>query len=176
MKYLFPCEKCGETHPIDTSQAGQQISCQCGQLLEAPSLRGIRELEPAVEAAATGPRRDWSLGRGLASVGGFLLAGGGLAVVIFAGMYRTQLGMFERPVYDAEMAQAEIDALSPGQAFDTWAQIRENGLGPYRPPLHFMARQSRERSMVVMIVASVLALCGITSAAGAILFRRGRRG
>jgi hypothetical protein len=174
MKHLFPCEKCGETHEIDTSQAGQHISCRCGQVLEVPSLRGIRELEPVVEMATAAPRQAWNLGRGCAFAAGILLALGGAAVVIFACMFRAQIRIPERPVYKAEQVEADIDAWSPRQAWDAWGEIREQGLGRYRPPAHHLARQALERTELLIIVGSIAGLFGVVAAAGAVLFRGGK--
>lgn len=48
-KYLFPCS-CGQIEWIETTQAGQTISCSsCGQVRQIPTLGQIKNLEPAPE-------------------------------------------------------------------------------------------------------------------------------
>lgn len=60
-KVLYPCE-CGRKIPVEPSQAGRTIRCECGKEIELPSLRGIRELEPApVEKPSQSPRPEWGL-------------------------------------------------------------------------------------------------------------------
>ncbi len=42
-KYLLPCS-CGKTVPVETSQAGGEVRCDCGQVLKIPSLSNIKKL------------------------------------------------------------------------------------------------------------------------------------
>jgi hypothetical protein len=51
LKYLLPCS-CGRSHEVETSQAGQQIACSCGQMLQVPSLLKIKSLPVAEEKKA----------------------------------------------------------------------------------------------------------------------------
>ncbi len=45
-KYLLPCS-CGKTVPIEPSQAGGNVRCECGQTLKIPSLLQIKKLPVA---------------------------------------------------------------------------------------------------------------------------------
>lgn len=54
-KYLLPCT-CGREIPVEATQAGQPIRCQCGLELEVPTLRNLTRLKPA-EPPAAAPRR-----------------------------------------------------------------------------------------------------------------------
>ncbi|MDR0703942.1 MAG: hypothetical protein LBF88_03050 [Planctomycetaceae bacterium] len=47
-KYLLPCS-CGRSCEIETVQAGQMITCTCGQTQQVPSLLKIRNLPVAEE-------------------------------------------------------------------------------------------------------------------------------
>ncbi|MDR1142183.1 MAG: hypothetical protein LBL62_10855 [Planctomycetaceae bacterium] len=47
-KYLLSCS-CGRLHEIETSQAGQQVTCSCGQTQQVPSLLKIKKLPVAEE-------------------------------------------------------------------------------------------------------------------------------
>ena len=47
MRYLLPCS-CGQSVGVEFRQAGGQVRCACGRVLEVPSLRTIRQLEPEV--------------------------------------------------------------------------------------------------------------------------------
>ena len=46
MKYLLPCS-CGESIPLDITQAGQTVTCRCGAAQQAPSLLNIKKLQIA---------------------------------------------------------------------------------------------------------------------------------
>ena len=43
MKYQLPCS-CGESIPLDITQAGQTVTCRCGEAQQAPSLLKTKKL------------------------------------------------------------------------------------------------------------------------------------
>ena len=176
MKYLLPCDRCGEKTPIDVSQAGQQITCGCGQMLGVPSLRGIRELEALDEVEATVPQSTWGVGRRVVFVIGLVVCVIGLAVVVLAIINLTYIGVPERPVYDIARSNAEIDAQTPAQAWDEWVQLRAEGLGHYHEPFHVAARREVRMLWIVMVIAGSVAAAGLLMSAGACLFPRAKRG
>ncbi|MDR3111107.1 MAG: hypothetical protein LBU65_15675 [Planctomycetaceae bacterium] len=45
MKYQLPCQ-CGLTIAVETSQAGGQVVCSCGQQIQVPSLIKLKQLPP----------------------------------------------------------------------------------------------------------------------------------
>jgi hypothetical protein len=55
-KYLLPCT-CGQEIPVEATQAGQQVRCQCGLELEVPTLLKLTRLKPAGPPAPATPRR-----------------------------------------------------------------------------------------------------------------------
>ncbi|MGL6195868.1 MAG: hypothetical protein ACRC2T_13715 [Thermoguttaceae bacterium] len=50
-KYLLPCT-CGESVPIETTQAGQTVTCSCGLQLQVPTLLKIKKLPEYKEQEA----------------------------------------------------------------------------------------------------------------------------
>jgi len=67
-KYLFPCH-CGQIQEIEASQAGQFITCSCGQTRQIPTLSKIKELEPAPEKASEPVQETGHLRRALLYLG-----------------------------------------------------------------------------------------------------------
>ena len=53
-EYLLPCE-CGREICIVAGQAGQDITCQCGQTFEVPPLRKLAQLDRVVKTKAATP-------------------------------------------------------------------------------------------------------------------------
>ena len=176
MKYLLPCEKCGEKTPIDVNQAGQPIACCCGEMLEAPSLRGIRELARiSDETAVAIPKRAWSMGRGIAFVTGLVIA---LVAMGAVAVFVAKITFVETPpppVAVSEQVSAEIDVMSPSEAWDAWTKMRQEGLGPYHPPEHYLARQWIQRHKMFTAVAAVIAACALALSAGACLMPGAKR-
>jgi len=178
MKYLLPCEKCGEKTPIDVNQAGQQIACQCGQMLEIPSLRGIRELdvlEVLDDAGTAAPRTSWNPGRGIVFVGGLVVCLFGLAVLSLAGLNWKHIIVPDRPTTNFERIGVEIDAMTPAQAWDEWGRLRTDGIGRYRPPIHVLAQDAVDFWRTVMVVAACVAVAGILASVGACFLPGARR-
>ncbi|MCA9248774.1 MAG: hypothetical protein KDA42_16725 [Planctomycetales bacterium] len=62
-KYLLPCPQCKATHEIQPSQAGSTLVCDCGEHLELPTIRQIRQLEP-ISAATVSEQPEWSARKG----------------------------------------------------------------------------------------------------------------
>ncbi|MBC8876118.1 MAG: hypothetical protein H8E44_42375 [Planctomycetes bacterium] len=176
MKYLLPCEKCGEKTAIDVNQAGQPIACCCGAMLEVPSLRGIRELARSDEAVEAVAKRAWSRERGIAFVAGLVIILVTLGLGTIAVLRITSLADIPEPsVHAHKIDGAEIDAMSPLEAWGEWKDLREEGLGPYQPPIHFLAQQSIRRHKVFVAVVSVIAVCALALSAGACLFPSAKR-
>jgi hypothetical protein len=72
MKYLLPCSNCGHKTTVETGQAGQMLQCVCGQQVEVPTIRGMRELETQGGETVSQPR--WNRRRGFMFVGGVITA------------------------------------------------------------------------------------------------------
>ena len=68
-KYLLPCD-CGKSVSIGASQAGQTVSCMCGQALDVPAMREIRQLEPDEQSETSTGGRRWN-----ATFGAFFAVG-----------------------------------------------------------------------------------------------------
>jgi hypothetical protein len=64
MSYLLPCS-CGQSVEIETSQAGQQVSCSCGATLQVPSMLQIKSLPIAVHAANQGKLKESAVDTGV---------------------------------------------------------------------------------------------------------------
>lgn len=71
VRYLLPCA-CGKTIAVGPSQAGGSVTCECGQGVEVPRLRDLRELPVEADTANTG--KGWSFRMGVLSAGLVLAA------------------------------------------------------------------------------------------------------
>lgn len=176
MKYLLPCDECGEKTPIDISQAGQQMSCQCGQMLAVPSLRGIRELEVLDDVEDTAvPRPMWSVGRRVVFVIGLVVCVLGLAALCITSLARMAVAVPERTVTDVKQISAEIDAQTPAETLDTWTNLRTEGLAPYYPAGRVLAQYRIGVLQTAMAIAGGVAIAGVLMSVGSWLFPGARR-
>ena len=173
MQYLLPCGACGETHAIEPRQAGRKISCGCGAVLEVPSLRGIRELahtEPTTKRRV-GPA--WSPARGLAFVGGMLVAVVGLLVAGYALLVWRNLDTSVPLPEDLTAVYALIDQKTPEETLLLWQEeILNRGIGTYQRPAYIVARDIARFFGMLAIGGTCLAVIGATASASSILLRK----
>lgn len=45
LRYRLTCEKCGHAYPVETSQSGGEIVCECGATLRIPTMLKMKRLE-----------------------------------------------------------------------------------------------------------------------------------
>ena len=176
-KYFLPCS-CGRQLVIDMAQAGQHVTCECGQSLEVPTMRGIRALKPVAETQpeqASAPRSssEWSslqgavFGIGLLT---FFLAG---CVAAYNGLVLSQIVVQEPTASDFERADAVFDALPPEKMYEVYMHARDEGLGSPQAPDYVIAKQVRNYYRRLMIGGLVVAGIGVLAAASAFLLPKG---
>jgi hypothetical protein len=169
-KYLLPCE-CGQAIAVDVSQAGQQITCECGKRLEVPTLRGVRELEPAPESAASSRPAEWDASRGMIFAGSLVLflVGAAISFLGYQGLRTTP--NITREI-EKESFDKSIDEMSLEEAYETWEHVRDHGLGPRGQNVFVNIRNYREGRQRMLILGIALCVFGLFGAIGSTLGRR----
>ena len=170
-KYLLPCE-CGKGIAIDPSQAGQQIACECGKLLEVPTLRGVRTLEPVPET--TSPSRqaaEWNSSRGVIFAGSLILFVVGAAVSYFGYEGLRATPNITRKA-ETESFDKAIDEMSLDEVYETWKGIREHGLGERGQNVYVNIRSFRAGRQRILAIGIALCVVGLIGGIGATLGRR----
>lgn len=170
-KYFLPCE-CGKGIAVDVRQAGQQIACECGQLLEVPTLRGIRALEPVGEIEPSSRQTaDWNSSRGTIFAGSLILfvIGGIVSYFGYAGLRATP--NISREV-ERESFDTSIDAMSLDEMYDTWQHVRTEGLGPRGHDMFVNIRAYRTGRQRMLTIGVALCVVGSLGAIGSMLGRR----
>lgn len=175
MKYQLPCDACGKAILVETSQAGRRLACECGNQMEAPSLRDIRELEPAKEAATPRAKRSWTPARGLAFAAGLVLVLLGILPAGYGIFVRSRLVLSKREPVPIEIIAEDTNSLTMVQTLELFQEARTSGLGPYITPPHIMMRQVDKFMMVVTWIGIVMFAGGVLSLAGAMLTPAGPR-
>ena len=170
-QYLLPCE-CGNTTPIDTSQAGSSVVCACGRKLEVPSLRAIRELAPLGNASEH-RKSEWNPAAGLIFVSGLCIVLLGGASAGFNHMHAAQLGNLEPPpAGDVAAWVAEIDDAPTEELFNIWNASRQSGLGDHNLSPFVQARAVAQRYQTYRNTSLIVMAGGLFCAATSILVRR----
>ncbi|MCE5269137.1 MAG: hypothetical protein LLG00_14775 [Planctomycetaceae bacterium] len=153
-KYWLPCV-CGEQIAIEPRQAGETVGCRCGHILQAPTMREIRALEPAPEDALPQPQAtlSWGWRHGLR------LLGGATAVVAIC----WALWLYLNPpisrfdAFNPEMIRSDAATMPPAVTWDSWQKAKE-GLDR-RVDNQYACDVDTHRGLYV--AAMVLAIAGI---------------
>ena len=58
--YLVPCT-CGNKVQVRARQAGDQVTCKCGAVVNVPTIRGLKQLETVIDEdeRPDAPRSSW---------------------------------------------------------------------------------------------------------------------
>jgi hypothetical protein len=125
-KYLVPCS-CGKSVAVDASQAGLQVRCACGNELEVPTMRGLRQLKTAdVQPAGSQDRGStWGPRQGLMFLGACIAVIGAIAAA-FVYNLRPQMDL----QLDRAAVQADNQAMTLEQSWTEWERLRL-GLNEY---------------------------------------------
>lgn len=142
-KYLLPCT-CGREIPVEGTQAGQQVRCQCGVELEVPTLLNLTRLKPAAPPAAA-PRRvrsGWGWRQRLVLVGLAIMTVG----TVWAGWQWLQ-----RP------PRLEIVSLRPVAAVIYWSSLKQ-GVDRRMQFENYYAERIAENNLWLTAAGAVIAV------------------
>jgi hypothetical protein len=144
--YLLPCPSCGAKNPVETRQAGETVPCACGKPLSVPTLRGLRQLEPAANEAPppeAAPKRGWSPIHGFMFSLGLIVAigAGAMAARHFLIYSALQQQTADRTSEIDAMSNEYIDNMSLSESITAWNQLNFSQLGEDGPPPWMLARQ-----------------------------------
>ena len=169
--YLLPCS-CGRDVSVSVSMAGQTVRCECGTELEVPTLRGLRQLAPAVESHGR-RARSWSDRQRVT----FVLLVVGLAAGAVAGYMA--LNLPPRPEAQQIEEAQPIDGATPaGQVYSKFNEL-EQGIRPSVNVISPEGKQALEkRGLMNWGIRIALILAGgalVAAAANMLVSRRPKR-
>ncbi len=145
--YLLPCT-CGKKLVITKSQAGEEVTCDCGEKLQVPTLRGLADLEIAAasnEVKVAKPR-SWNPLLGIPTA--ILL---GLSVILFGlfayhAYWRLQIDTSYTVQDEISNGDKKLDELSPADLLTLYRSFREEGLGEKEaPPFYILLLYAKDR-------------------------------
>jgi hypothetical protein len=176
--YLLPCA-CGQMHRVAPAQAGGQVTCGCGQSLSVPTLRGIRELQPAPETGPAKTAPGWSRIHGAIFALSLVAAAAGLCMVGYYVLFYSLASQYTTDETDAYIAleeeQSPIDQLTPLTALEEWNRQVLHGLGPQGMPPWIAARMSAARYLYWAKFGGCLLAAGALIAIATLFIGRGRK-
>jgi hypothetical protein len=176
-QFLLPCA-CGQKVRVEPAQAGGRVSCRCGQSLTVPTLRGLRELEPAKELAPAKAAPGWSRIHGAIFALSLLVAGSGLAVIgVYAAIYAAAMQRTTDRTDDVirEFDQTQpIESLTPLGALLEWQSQVVPGLHVEVRPDWVDAKAAAARALHWIRLGACLLAGGLIPAIATLYIGRGR--
>jgi len=174
-KYHLPCP-CGKSALIEPRQAGQTVTCVCGESLTAPKFREISNLRPAdpQPGEQTSATSQWSALQGGLFVGGIicLLIGTAAASYFFweFSRYNVTRPTLDQIVYAAESEEI-LEKAGAAELMETWEFINKEGLSRSGEPGWLRAQGIASNYKIAGSVAAAVALAG-AGMVGASVFLR----
>lgn len=171
MNYLLSCS-CGRQHTVSRSQAGQEITCECGNTLQVPTLRGLTSLpsadpgESPLPPRASGERTAWQGWRGPA----IALASAGLIISLaYCGWFSLQRSLIDTSyTADSEIAAGNelFDLYDPEELSLVWESYEVAGLRTKQPPEFYLwNRYAETRERYAMVSGSLAGFFAVMVAA-----------
>lgn len=168
--FQLRCE-CGESHRVVPRQAGETLVCRCGQAIEIPTLRAMRQLPPAASVREA-PRHSWSRLQGSLFVGGLVVTLLAAATVANFTWKRSQLTTDPLKVEDFEFVR-NIMYFTPTETWEAWTKVfRDQELGARNKPIHEVSREISRRYLGVIIAGSVSLVLGLAALVGSFVLRK----
>jgi hypothetical protein len=174
-QYLLPCD-CGRKCRVDAAQAGGTVACDCGKSLYVPTLRGLKQLEPAPFEKALDrsvPARNWSPLRGALFSLGLLVAVVAAAVGAFTLLQHSIVAKFtvDRTAAYVEHDARQIDRLPAADSLDLFRHWQAEGLGEQVAPDWVQAQRVADMLRRRMILCGVAVVAGLGAALGSVWLR-----
>jgi hypothetical protein len=161
-KYLLPCE-CGQSVPIGISEAGKEVSCVCGRKLPVPTLRAIRQLQPAQTSISTTPP-SWNPAKGFIFAVGALLLIGGLIVAVHSYFVYSNVVKYKPSSADLDYSLEIIEQMTATDLWDAWHFVKQHGLEAPRSSDFAMAQDMANAKLRQAYIGSIVALVGLVCA------------
>jgi hypothetical protein len=156
-RYLVAC-RCGANFAATPGQAGQDVRCECGQIIAIPLLRELRALPSAAAPATAGSNQTRSAASNSAASGSAASNSTVRGRVVFMGLLVTVLAtllgvvlLYARAQIVVEwshelQSQADsevIDQMNADEMFQAWHALHSQGLGEKSPTGFMINRNNR---------------------------------
>ncbi len=167
-KYLLQCD-CGKQPPVSPKQAGNRIRCECGNLLDVPTLGKLRYLpigqeNPTGKGEVRGNSPTWGLRQAIASAG-IIAAVGFLVAAAYFWATEPEVPHLD-PVQSKQELAAHLEESAPVDLWRLWqldySRLADRGFlvfeTPERDHIQRIAAQQRLYRNGALVLAGVSAL------------------
>jgi hypothetical protein len=163
--YLLPCP-CGRKLPIQSRQAGEIITCHCGNSIEVPTMLGLKKLEQAeLPVMPVTAKSIWTAGHRIIFLGG---------LVVFAAILIGAWLLWIRPVdpyadFTPDQMQKIAELLTPIQSLRFWQILERGGLEFHKRGVDIAFADLKVQYRVYWWLTGLTAGIGVLLIAGGII-------
>jgi hypothetical protein len=162
--------------PVELSQAGQQLRCDCGATVSVPTFRQLRDLPVATaEPAQAASPRTWGARQG--AIAANLIVAALLVIAAGASRYFEPLLPQFNPAARNQLVSGEIDKFTPAEAWKIWTenyrQLSRTGFTAMEHPQ--TAALQRDIDQHRRIQFALLALAAFCASVAGVLWLTGGR-
>ena len=146
-RYKLPCPSCSSILPVATTQAGETLTCSCGEPVLVPTLRELKQLDTVDDETGTPKTSGWNPLRGGLFVSGIVL-------IAIAGIGHWRIDA-QRRVLDIEQPEFQemtfdVQTLTPMRAWEAWTHFRSRSL-EFRDTPEFVANRQKHRELTAYL-------------------------
>ena len=162
-KYALPCS-CGESLAVESRHAGGNLPCpKCGNQVDVPRLRELRQLAPVAASSAASGKPGWSRIQGQLFAAGLVMA----AISFCSGLYTLDYRQGYQKMTQREdkppVFEHDIQQITLIDSWEAWNKFKEIQITSRPQPIHVFARGR------VATMDKWLTFFGIFGGVGAIL-------
>ena len=163
--YLLPCS-CGNSVPVESHQAGGSVNCTCGQSLNVPSLRDLRELPTKASGKIVRSKSQWGARQGTMT---FCLVMAVFSGGVGGGLWH-YASLHGPPDMEGQLQglHDKIESFTPAESYYDWVRsVRDVGLIRHEDSAFAKVRSTyfmRRRIAITFLVISAAMLLGVVVA------------
>lgn len=162
IKYLLSC-KCGEKIEIELYQAGQVITCQCGESCDVPSMSGIRDLPQGESSKVVDPEvsSKWNRFQGVLFALGVIVIVVSFFVTVYVG----------RPIFTLDATPLSLENITLEESMAVWQFFSTTPLEIQQSPLYVENALAITAAKKRVFFSLLGCLAGLASVATAFFLR-----
>jgi hypothetical protein len=156
-QFLLPCT-CGRKIQVQLRQAGEIVTCECGNSVEVPTLSGLKRLEAVKEPAAPkNIQHQWTVGHALIFVGVLII----LVAIGFCGRLLWYGPSDPFANFTPEGMIQAAQSRTPLQSLRLWQMLVRGGLEHHKRGAEIYYEDEQKKHAVLWWLWSLLPISGV---------------
>ncbi|MEC7566505.1 MAG: hypothetical protein VX738_12560 [Planctomycetota bacterium] len=170
--YLLTCP-CGNDLPVEVAQAGDSLTCECGENITIPNLRDVKMLPLAPDQQPVAAS-SWNRVNGILFFIAVISISSGVLGAGFSFIRGSQIVVDDTTEETTQYGDVVIDQMPPLESIEVFKMIRANGLGKQQQVEFLIAQEQQNQYYSYGYLAIVIAVLGCLLTGGTMIANRRR--